>query len=110
MEYYQEMVETEAGIPARIYYGGTGRDKLYYPLHWHRNLEFDLVMEGRIRGRVYGKEHSTGPGEIFFVNSGELNETDGSGERILRCVTRSLTWSKIMRKTCRFSRWEIIWG
>lgn len=37
MEYYQEMVETEAGIPARIYYGGTGRDKLYYPLHWHRN-------------------------------------------------------------------------
>ena len=26
MEYYQEMVETEDGIPARIYYGGTGRD------------------------------------------------------------------------------------
>lgn len=87
MEYYQEMVETEDGIPARIYYGGTGRDKLYYPLHWHRNLEFDLVMEGRIRGRVNGKEQSAGPGEIFFVNSGELHETDGSGERILRCVT-----------------------
>ena len=66
MEYYQEMVETEDGIPARIYYGGTGRDKLYYPLHWHRNLEFDLVMEGRIRGRVNGKEQSAGPGEIFF--------------------------------------------
>ena len=77
MEYYQEMVETEDGIPARIYYGGTGRDKLYYPLHWHRKLEFDLVMEGRIRGRVNGKEQSAGPGEIFFVNSGELHETDG---------------------------------
>lgn len=66
MEYYQEMVETEAGIPARIYYGGTGRDKLYYPLHWHRNLEFDLVMEGRIRGPGKWKRAECGSGRDFF--------------------------------------------
>ena len=87
MEYYQEMVETEEGIPARIYYGGTGRDKLYYPLHWHRNLEFNLVLEGKIRGRVNGREQVACDGEIFFVNSGELHETDGSCGRVLRCIT-----------------------
>lgn len=99
MEYYQELVETEDGIPARIYYGGTGKDKLYYPLHWHRNLEFDLVLEGRIRGRVNGKEQSAGPDEIFFVNSGELHETDGSGERILRCVTLLLD-ERLLEEYC----------
>ncbi len=28
MKYYHEKIETEANVPARIYYGGTGRDKL----------------------------------------------------------------------------------
>ena len=99
MEYYQELVETEDGIPARIYYGGTGKDKLYYPLHWHRNLEFDLVLEGRIRGRVNGKEQSAGADEIFFVNSGELHETDGSSEQILRCVTLLLD-ERLLEEYC----------
>ena len=99
MEYYQELVETEDGIPARIYYGGTGKDKLYYPLHWHRNLEFDLVLEGRIRGRVNGKEQSAGADEIFFVNSGELHVTDGSSEQILRCVTLLLD-ERLLEEYC----------
>lgn len=99
MEYYQEMVETEAGIPARIYYGGTGRDKLYYPLHWHRNLEFNLVLEGKIRGRVNGKEQTAAAGEIFFVNSGELHETDGGLERILRCITLLLD-ERLLEEYC----------
>lgn len=100
MEYYQEMVETEAGIPARIYYGGTGRDNLYYPLHWHRNLEFNLVLEGKIRGRVNGKPVEACDGEIFFVNSGELHETDGSAERILRCITLLLD-EQLLREYCK---------
>ncbi len=99
MEYYHEKVKTEAGIPARIYDSGHGRDKLRYPLHWHRNLEFDLVLEGSIRGRVGGQEQRAERGQIFFVNSGELHETEGSSRDPLRSVTMLLS-DELLREYC----------
>ena len=99
MEYYHEKIETEAGIPARIYYGGTGRDQLRYPLHWHHNLEFDLVLEGCIRGKIGGKPVEVHAGEFFFVNSGELHETDASGEGIMRSITVLLS-DELLKEYC----------
>lgn len=99
MEYYHEKVETDSRVRARIYYGGTGRDKLYYPLHWHHNLEFDLVLEGSIRGRIGGKQVEIGPGEIFFVNSGELHETDARKNPVMRSVTILLS-DELLREYC----------
>ncbi|MDD6614748.1 MAG: AraC family transcriptional regulator [Lachnospiraceae bacterium] len=98
MEYYHEQVRTEDGIPARIYYGGSGLDKLRYPLHWHHNLEFDLVLEGCIRGRIGQEYAEVRPGEIFFVNSDELHETDASGET-MRSVTVLLS-DQLLREYC----------
>lgn len=99
MEYYHEKVETEAGIPARIYYSGYGRDKLRYPMHWHHNLEFDLVLEGSIQGRAGGREQRAERGQIFFVNSGELHETEGSSRDKLRSVTLLLS-DELLREYC----------
>lgn len=99
MEYYHEKVETDTRVPARIYYGGTGRDKLRYPLHWHHNLEFDLVLEGCIRGRIGGKPVEIHPGEIFFVNSGELHETDARDNPVMRSVTVLLS-DEMLREYC----------
>lgn len=87
MECYQEKIKTENGIPAKIFFGGSGLDKLRYPLHWHHNLEFDLVLEGCIRGRAGKRIVQAEKGEIFFANSGELHETDASGSGIMRSVT-----------------------
>lgn len=99
MEYYHEKVETDSRVPARIYYGGTSRDKLRYPLHWHHNLEFDLVLEGCIRGRIGEKQVEIHPGEIFFVNSGELHETDARDNTIMRSVTVLLS-DEMLREYC----------
>lgn len=99
MNYYHEKVETDAGIPARISYGGTGRDKLRYPLHWHHNLEFDLVLTGEIRGMVSGREQVAHAGELFFVNSGELHETDGGRGGPLKSITLLLEES-LLREYC----------
>lgn len=99
MEYYHEKVETEGKIPARIYYGGTNLDKLRYPLHWHHNLEFDLVLEGCIRGKISGRPVEAHEGEIFFVNSGELHETDASGCAVMRSVTILLS-DELLREYC----------
>lgn len=99
MEYYRERVETERGIPARIYFGGSGIDQLRYPLHWHSNLEFDLVLEGCIRGRAGNRQIEVGPGEIFFANSGELHETDATGAERMRSVSVLLS-DELLREYC----------
>lgn len=87
MEYYHENIQNDAGFPARIFFGGSGRDKLHYPLHWHHNLEFDLVLEGQLKGKIGNREVCIRQGGIFFVNSGELHETDARDELCLRTVT-----------------------
>ena len=99
MEYYHEKVETEEKVPARISVGGTGRDKLRYPLHWHHNLEFDLVLEGVIKGKVAGQPLEAYEGEIFFVNSGDLHETDASECEKLRSVSILLS-DEMLREYC----------
>lgn len=99
MEFYHEQVEMEKGIPARIYYGGSGLDKLRYPLHWHHSLEFDLVLEGCIRGKVGRENVEIHRGEIFFVNSGELHETDASTGGPMRSVTVLLS-DDLLREYC----------
>ena len=38
-------------------------------LHYHDEIEFIVVYEGRISCTAYGKEYEAGPGEIIFVNS-----------------------------------------
>lgn len=87
MSYYREFVETERGIPAKIYYGGSGMDQLRYPMHWHSHLEFDLVLEGCICGKAGSREIRADAGEIFFANSGELHETDATASPVMRSIT-----------------------
>ncbi len=99
MEYYREEIETDALVPAMIFYGGGSADKLRYPLHWHQNLEFDLVLSGSICGRISGQATKANPGEIFFVNSGDLHETDGGQDGPLRSITVLLS-DELLREYC----------
>lgn len=108
MEYYHEKIEMEDGIPARIYYGGTGIDQLKYPLHWHHSLEFDLVLEGCICGKVSGESVQAKAGEVFFVNSGELHETDASASEVMRSITVLLS-DELLREYCPdLERWQFL--
>lgn len=100
MNYYREEVETDALVPAKIFFGGTSADKLRYPLHWHQNLEFNLVLSGSICGKISGRAVKAGPGEIFFVNSGELHETDGGQDGPLRSVTVLLS-NELLKEYCQ---------
>ena len=73
MNYYEEKIWTDFKIPAVIYMG-TSRGA-HYPMHWHNNLEFVLVLQGSMKGKINRKEIVVNENELFFVNSGELHET-----------------------------------
>ena len=91
MKFYQEKVEANPKIPARIYRGPDKVGGYRYPLHWHEHLEFDLVLEGKIKARVSGKDFEVVAGEMLFINSGELHETDASDSVGLKTITLLLS-------------------
>lgn len=92
MDFYQEKIETDSVIPARIYVARAEEKHGHYPLHWHDHLEFDLVLEGAIFGKINGRTVAVCPGEFFFVNSGELHETDADDRQPLSSVTLLLSY------------------
>ncbi len=99
MNYYQEKIETNSLIPAKIYFGYGSDETSHYPLHWHSNLEFDLVISGMIKGIINGVHVDVYPGEFFFVNSGELHETSSDDISRLNTVTILLS-NDLLREYC----------
>lgn len=97
MRFYKERIETDLLIPAKIYLGNTKGENCHYPLHWHNNLEFVLVLSGQIRGKINNKLINVQPGEIFFVNSGELHETEANDKNEINAVTILLSYDLIKK-------------
>ncbi len=100
MNYYQEKIETNSLIPAKIYFGCGSDETSHYPLHWHSNLEFDLVISGKIKGIINGREVEVGAGEFFFVNSGELHETTTDDISTINTVTILLSYN-LLKEYCK---------
>lgn len=46
----------------------------YIPLHWHTELQFTIVEQGKIDLIVNGKHHSLTKGDGMFINSGVIHE------------------------------------
>lgn len=92
MNFYQERVETDSHVPAKIYIGRTQGSNCHYPLHWHDNLEFDLVLQGTIIGKINGMPIEVPEGEFFFVNSGDLHETDAADRFRMNAITILLSY------------------
>lgn len=99
MNYYQERVETDSVIPAKIFLGDASSGNNHYPLHWHEHLEFDLVLSGMIRGYVNQKQVEIGADDFFFVNSGELHETKAEDSAPFRTVTILLSY-QLLKEYC----------
>lgn len=72
-----ELYESEAFIynqvPVRVFNHYFDGEDIYTPLHWHRNIEFNLTTGGRIMMNVDGSSAPLLPGDWCVVNSGELH-------------------------------------
>ncbi|WP_099205941.1 helix-turn-helix transcriptional regulator [Scatolibacter rhodanostii] len=92
---YYERVQPDFGIPARIHAEEKAHMRYHYPLHWHEYIEFDLVTDGVLKGKINGEEVLVYPGDFFFANSGELHETDRQGEEKMRAFSLLLSYDLV---------------
>lgn len=46
----------------------------YIPLHWHEELQFVIVTNGKIELKILGKSFFISAGSGFFINSGIIHE------------------------------------
>ena len=56
-----------------------GCTQLLVPCHWHEEVEILVVEKGRLTVIIDGKHLTSSEGEVFFVNSGQLHQMQGSG-------------------------------
>lgn len=55
-------------------------------LHYHDEIEFIVVYEGRISCTAYDKEYEAGPGEVIFVNSRVPHSTYRKTENLIGLI------------------------
>ena len=107
MKFYQEKIEMDTIIPAKIYIGNTKGENCHYPLHWHNNIEFDLVLSGKIRGRINRKDINVNEGDFFFVNSGDLHETEANDKNTISAITILLSYD-LLKNTVQILTYIIL--
>ena len=56
-------------VPIKIYVHDFEGENIYTPLHWHRNIEFNLVTEGRVMSYVDGEQVIKVADEWNVINS-----------------------------------------
>ena len=60
-------------VPVRVFCHNFDGTDIFTPLHWHRNIEFNITTAGRILMNIDGKNEELRPGNWCVVNSGELH-------------------------------------
>lgn len=101
MELYEKEEYIYNQIPIRIYNHSIEKEEIHTPLHWHRSIEIDLVLEGRIILKIDGKSQEMQKDEWNIVNSGELHsntwvQREDSYKGITLLISKSFldTWLK----------------
>lgn len=56
-------------VPIKIYNHKQDGEKIYTPLHWHRNIEFNLATVGRVMSYVNGEKIIKNAGEWNVINT-----------------------------------------
>lgn len=99
MGYYYENVESKDSSSALVYYRRKGSEGGSYPLHWHKDIEIDLVIDGDIDAVVDGVSTHIGKDDFLFVNSGVLHETSARDELLMESVTVIISY-RLIKEYC----------
>lgn len=71
--YKMEEVEHLNWIPAKILHQMVEDEDCYVPLHWHRDIELNLMLCGNTEFVVNGKANHVMQGDLILINSGDIH-------------------------------------
>lgn len=70
-----EVVKLDTNLPASVRLV-TRKSFRNVSSHWHRSLEIDFYLEGKINYCINGEVHSYGPGDFCLVNSEAVHHSE----------------------------------
>ena len=73
-KYSKENINHINKIPARIIHQMVRGTECYVPLHWHKDIEINLLLMGEALFTVNGKKCKLSPGEFIIINSEDLHK------------------------------------
>lgn len=90
--YIKEEVTYCDRLPARIIHQILSGAECFTPMHWHNEIELNLMMQGKAEFTVNGKKRLLMPGDFILINSqdvhmGEYPTSTPIGERFQELLT-----------------------
>ena len=75
-----EVVTADENLPGKVMlYEKPGRE-CFTNRHWHKNIEIDFIVHGRMWTNVGGEDRDLFDGDFILVNSEEVHQTCGKDE------------------------------
>ena len=72
--YRKEEIEHIDKVPAQILRQTLEGDKCFVPMHWHKDIEINLMLYGKGIFTVNGQTSELSPGDFIIINSGDLHK------------------------------------
>lgn len=90
--YFKEEVTYSDRLPAKIIHQVLSGAECFTSMHWHKEIELNLMMQGKAEFTVNGKKRLLMPGDFILVNSqdvhmGEYPVSTPIGERFQELLT-----------------------
>lgn len=76
IDYFYELVKSDVGVPIKVFIHSVNKLRM----HWHKQLEILLVLQGSINIRIGDKEHLLRENDLILINSNEVHNTSKTNE------------------------------
>ncbi|MCH1624132.1 AraC family transcriptional regulator [Fredinandcohnia quinoae] len=79
---YEKPLYTDSTFPIRISYEQHRNNRVLFQNHWHEQLEFLYIIEGRAHIRINSETYEAVPQDLFIFNSNDLHYGEGISNNV----------------------------
>lgn len=75
--YKYEIVSADDNLPGKVILFDKPGSECYTNKHWHKNIEIDYVLKGKLWVMANNEEMDVADGEYFVINNDDIHQTCG---------------------------------
>ncbi|MBQ4569083.1 MAG: helix-turn-helix transcriptional regulator [Ruminococcus sp.] len=75
--YKYEIVSADDNLPGKVILFDKPGSECYTNKHWHKNIEIDYVLKGKLWVMANNEEMDVSAGEYFVINNDDIHQTCG---------------------------------